>query len=203
MADISAIKPTGTSGASYNIKDATARTNIGTLNNNVSALGGRVTGLDTRVTALEKAGGGLKIYRIAGPAFAYDEIENGLTGVVKWDSENRAWTNDYDDVSFYFVPLTSLMPSYPNTTAPSVNVGDILISFSEGYGNIRSVLAVMNSRTVPSIVQNCINARPDTTAAEKTAFYNSLASMYNTYGTMAIVAAGAAGAGVFGYFYEG
>jgi len=202
MADISAIKPTGTSGASYNIKDATARTNINTLNNNVSALGGRVTGLDTRVTALENAGGA-KIYRIVGPAFPYDEIENGLTGVVYWDSENRAWANDYDDISFHFVPLTSLMPQYPNTVAPSVAVGDILISFSDGYGSIKSVLAVMNSRTVPTIVQNCINARPDTTAAEKTAFYNSLASMYNTYGTMAIVTAGVDGAGVFGYFkYE-
>lgn len=189
MADISSIKPYGAGGASYNIKDATARTNI--------------NGLNTRVTALENAGGGIKIYRITGQAFAYDEIENGLTGVVYWDSENRAWANDYDDTSFYYVPLTSLMPNYPNTTAPSVNVGDILIGFSEGYGSIKSVLAIMNSATVPTIVQNCINAHPSATAAEKTAFFNSLKSMYNTYGTMAIVGAGYVGAGVFGYFYEG
>lgn len=189
MSDISAFKPYGTGGASYNFKDATARSNI--------------SGLDTRVTALENAGSGLKIHRITGPVFTYDVIDNGLTGVVYWDSENRAWANDYDDISFHFVPLTSLMPQYPNTTPPTVNVGDILINFEEGYGYIKSVLAIMNSTTVPTIVQNCINAHPSATAAEKTAFYNSLASMYNTYGTMAIVGTGSVGAGVYGYFYEG
>lgn len=52
MADISAIKPSGASGASYNIKDATARTNIGTLSNNVSALGGRVTSVESKANQL-------------------------------------------------------------------------------------------------------------------------------------------------------
>lgn len=198
MADISAIKPAGAGGASYNFKDAAARVNI-------NILFGQDQALDTRVTALEDApsGGGANIYRIAGPVIISDDISDQVSGVVYWDSENRAWAYDYDDTSFQYVPLTSLMPQYPNTTAPTVNVGDILIGFEEGYGSIKSVLAVMNSTTVPTIIQNCINANPSATAAEKTAFYNSLANLYNTYGTLLITGTGSYGAGVFGYFYEG
>lgn len=188
MADISVIKPNGASGASYNIKDAAARTSI--------------SGLNTRVTALENAGA-LKMYRVAGPVILSEEIGNHVNGVVYWDAENRTWSNSYDDTGFLYVPLTSLMPQYPNTTAPSVNVGDVLITFEEGYGSIKSVLAVMNSATVPTIIQNCINANPDATSAEKTAFFNSLKSAYNTYGTLLVVGTGGVGAGVFGYFYEG
>ena len=191
MADVSSIKPYGAGGASLNFKDATARSSI--------------SGLDTRVRALENApsGGGLKIYRIAGPSFTSEEFGAHVSGNIYWDSENRAWANDYDDTSFTYVPMTSLMPEYPNTTPPSVNVGDILINFEEGYGSIISVLAVMDSATVPTVIRNCINANPDATAAEKTAFFNSLASAYATYGTMLITARGGVGAGVFGYFYEG
>lgn len=189
MADVSSIKPYGTGGASYNIKDATARTNINALN--------------TRVTALENAGGSLKMHRIVGPVFNGSDFGNPVNGVVYWDSENRAWANDYDDTSFQYVPVTSLMPQYPNTSAPTVAVGDILVNFSEGYGFIKSVLAVMNSATVPTVIQNCINANSGATAAEKTAFFNSLISAYNTYGTLLIVTTGGVGAGVFGYFYEG
>ena len=199
MADISAMKPNGAGGASYNFKDAAARVNI-------NILFGQDQALDTRVTALENApsGGGVNIHRIAGPVITNDDLSNPVNGVVYWDSENRAWGYDYDDTGFHYVPLTSLMPQYPNTSAPSVAAGDILINFNEdGYGFIKSVLAVMNSATVPSIVLNCINGNPDATSAEKTAFFNSLISTYNTYGTLLITATGRVGAGVFGYFYEG
>lgn len=198
MADISSIKPAGAGGASYNFKDSAARVNI-------NILFGQDQALDTRVTALENApsGGGVGIYRIAGPVYMSEEWGAHVNGNIYWDNENREWANDYDDTSFQYVPLTSLMPQYPNTSAPAVNVGDILINFNEGYGSIKSVLAVMNSTTVPSIVLNCINGNPDATSAEKTAFFNSLINAYNTYGTMAIVATGSVGAGVFGYFYEG
>lgn len=189
MADVSSIKPYGAGGASLNFKDATARSNI--------------NGLNTRVTALENAPSGVNIYRVAGPSFGSEEFGAHVNGNVYWDSENRAWANDYDDASFNYVPVTSLMPKYPNTAAPSVNIGDILIYFDEGYGSIRTVLAVMNSATVPVIVQNCINSNPDATSAEKTAFFNSLKSAYNTYGTLLVTATGRVGAGVFGYFYEG
>ena len=198
MADISAMKPNGAGGASYNFKDAAARVNI-------NILFGQDQALDTRVTALENApsGGGVNIYRIAGPVITNEDLGNSVNGVVYWNSENRAWGNDYDDTSFQYVPLTSLMPQYPNASAPSVNAGDILINFEEGYGFIKSVLAVMNSATVPSIVLNCINSNPDATSAEKTAFFNSLISAYNKHGTLLVVATGRVGAGVFGYFYEG
>ena len=152
MADISAMKPNGAGGASYNFKDAAARVNI-------NILFGQDQALDTRVTALENApsGGGVNIHRIAGPVITNEDLSNPVSGVVYWDSENRAWGNDYDDTGFQYVPVTSLMPQYPNTAAPSVSVGDILINFEEGYGFIKGVLAVMNSATVPSIVLNCIN----------------------------------------------
>ena len=186
MADVSSIKPYGAGGASLNFKDATARSNI--------------SGLDTRVTALENAGGGVKIYRIAGPEIITDDIHNSVSGVVKWDSENRVWFNDYDDTGFIYVPVTSLMPKYPSTTPPSVNVGDILIGYEDEYGSIKTVVAIMNSTTVPSIIRDCVNGNPDRTAAQKTAFYNSLASVYNEYGTLLITGAGTMGVGIFGYF---
>lgn len=198
MADISAIKPAGAGGASYNLKDAAARVNI-------NILFGQDQELDTRVTALENSGGGggLKMHRIVGPVFDGSDFGNPVNGVVYWDSENRVWANDYDDTSFQYIPLTSLMPQYPNTSSPAVSVGDVLVNFSEGYGFIKSVISVMNSPTVPTVIQNCINGNSGATAAEKTAFFNSLISAYNTYGTLLIVTTGSAGAGVFGYFYEG
>lgn len=57
MADISAIKPAGAGGASYNFKDAAARVNI-------NILFGQDEALDTRVTALEDApsGGGVALW---------------------------------------------------------------------------------------------------------------------------------------------
>lgn len=185
MADISSIKPYGTGGASLNFKDATARSNI--------------SGLDTRVTALENAGGGVNIYRVYGTTITMEDFNDPVYGVLYWDSENREWTNDYGD-GFNYVPVTSLMPQYPNTTAPAAAVGDILIKYTEGYGSIKSVLAIMNSTTVPSIVQNCINANPDATSAQKTAFYNALVSFYNEYGTLLVVGEGSGSAGVYGYF---
>lgn len=53
MADISAVKPDGASGASYNLKDAAARNNISTLSTTVQSLGGRVTSLETDMQAVK------------------------------------------------------------------------------------------------------------------------------------------------------
>lgn len=118
MADISAIKPTGTSGASYNIKDATARTNIGTLNNNVSALGGRVTGLDTRVTALEKAGGGQRTYFSSGysddPESEYGFTDCGYALIVdatRWlyDDDDKLIQKTFRDTWSYYNSVTDAL----------------------------------------------------------------------------------------------
>ena len=104
MADISAIKPYGTGGASYNIKDATARSNI--------------SGLDTRVTALENAGGGQSTYfsddYCSDPEEEYGFTDCGYTVIVdatRWiyDDNDRQIQRTYHNTWSYYNNLTDVM----------------------------------------------------------------------------------------------
>lgn len=102
MADISSFKPNGTGGASYNFKDATARSNISTLSNTVNNLG-------TRVTALENAGGGFKLYYGADieieDAVDYDYTDCDYVVTCRrqmWNNESGSWVKeDYWTIANY------------------------------------------------------------------------------------------------------
>lgn len=124
MADISAIKPAGAGGTSYNFKDAAARVNI-------NILFGQDQALDTRVTALENAPSG------GGAAFwVTDEIEDpGDWDISDCDYlftlERSVW--DYDDDNH-----PKLYTSYPvytyyngvqdtNVRVGEAKAGDIIV----------------------------------------------------------------------------
>lgn len=199
MADISSIKPYGSSGASYNYKDATARTNITTLyaqdealESNIQTVSGRVTTLtntvgtiDSRVTALENAGGGGdKIYQLGGFPFSDEDMEVWGAGDIIFDSSNRTWSYSYDDTLIWYAPTSNLIPEYPSTTVPTPNVGDIVawVSYDDGYGWVRRILAIMNSTTIPTVIQNIINNNPYMTTSDRTAYFNALRAQYNAKG---------------------
>lgn len=116
MADISSIKPYGTSGASLNFKDATARSNISSLN--------------TRVTALENAGGGQSTYFSGDygndPEGDYGFTDCGYTVIVdstRWgyDDNDHQIQRTFHDTYSYYNNLTEAMER-----VGTPKVGDII-----------------------------------------------------------------------------
>lgn len=87
MADVSSIKPYGTGGASYNLKDATARSNI--------------NGLNTRVTALENAGSGtVRVWKAIDGIMSLDEdypdYYRGYGEVYCYNTKSVRWVQNED-----------------------------------------------------------------------------------------------------------
>lgn len=128
MADISAIKPAGASGASYNLKDATARTNISTLSTTVQSLGGRVTSLETDMQAVKN---NIQSTYFSGeygsdPEEDYGFTDCGYTVIVdatRWiyDDNDRQIQRTYHETWSYYSNLTDAMER-----VGTPKVGDII-----------------------------------------------------------------------------
>lgn len=120
MADVSSIKPYGTGGASYNLKDATARSNI--------------SGLNTRVTALENAGSGtVRVWKAIDTVMSleeeyptyyrgYGEDYCYITKSVRWvqNEDTGVWEQKTFDGIGMYNPNTD---SYTHTFPTQLNTG--------------------------------------------------------------------------------
>ena len=154
MADVSAIKPAGAGGASYNFKDAAARVNI-------NILFGQDEELDTRVTALENAPSG------GGPAFwVTDEIEDpGDWDISDCDYlfilERSFW--DYDDND-----QPKLYTSYPvytyyngvqdnNVRVGEAKAGDIIVI--ENYDRRTFYGSLPSTETIGHLSESNLDGR--------------------------------------------
>ena len=122
MADISAIKPNGAGGASYNFKDATARSNIDTLSNNVSALGGRVTSAESKANQLPQ------IFCLVG----YGDWGDTDIAYVDWDDGSFK----YQESGNVYSPLEGrhITEFYPNFDYDMGDPGDLVMI---GHDEIR------------------------------------------------------------------
>jgi len=147
MADISAIKPAGASGASYNLKDATARNNIGTLSTTVQSLGGRVTSLETDMQAVKS---NVQRTYFSGdygndPQGDFGFTDCGYTIIVdatRWiyDDNDHQIQRTYHDTWSYYNNLTDAMER-----VGTPKVGDII--FVKNYDRI-SISGTMPSDEV-------------------------------------------------------
>ena len=156
MADISSFKPNGAGGASYNFKDATARSNISTLSNSVNSLG-------NRVTALENAGSGtVRVWKAIDTIMpledeypnyyrGYGEDYGYITKAVRWiqNEDTGVWEQKtFDGIGMYNPDTDSYSHTFPTQLNTGVTIEEPKVAdYILGTENIVSYAQVRDGTT--------------------------------------------------------
>lgn len=197
MADISAVKPDGASGASYNLKDATARNNISTLSTTVQALGGRVTSIETDMQAVKNSVQSTYFSEDYGndPQGDYGFTDCGYTIIVdatRWrytDDDQEIQKTYHDTFSYY----NNLEDKFERVGTPKV--GDLIFVNDSGRMSIAGTMptnAVVGKFNTSSLDSHYTQPTPPTPSEDINVIgsgnYVSLGNAYySTYKAFCIV----------------